>query len=76
MFGGFDHTIKGNPSQGYLLHIAIGDALKKSNDFDFEGSMNKQIDYFFMSFNPSIIPYHVIESYSNIFSKIYFSIKK
>lgn len=60
IFGGFDSNYKTLGSQTALLIEAIEISRKKMKHFDFEGSMVKSIDKFFMAFDPDVLPYSVV----------------
>ena len=75
LFGGVEERYKKYASQSLLMDSAIAYSLARGIKFDFEGSMNQGIDYFFMKFNPEIVPYYEISHTPNIFLRLYQSLK-
>jgi hypothetical protein len=60
LLGGFDNDYKYNGAMGYLLWHAIQFAAQSNRKFDFEGSMIKDIEYFFRKFGGVPKPYFAI----------------
>jgi hypothetical protein len=57
LMGGSNPEFKGSGANSLLLWHAIKDAAKVSRSFDFEGSMNENIERFFRAFGARQTPY-------------------
>ena len=70
LLGGLNPDIEGRGSQSYVIWEAIKLSSKVSKRFDFEGSMNKGIEFFFRSFGSKQQPFMGVQKFSPKLLKI------
>jgi len=70
LVGGSDNRFRSSGAVSLLIWDAIRFAGQHSLTFDFEGSMVTNIERFFRSFNPTLVPYNRVYKTGNVFGSL------
>ena len=74
--GGGNPILRNSGAMSLVLWEAIKEASLHNDRFDFEGSMEKSIEYFFRSFGTTQVPYFNISKVNSKLLNIYLFIKE
>jgi len=76
LMGGGNPILRNSGAMSLVLWEAIKEASLHNDRFDFEGSMEKSIEYFFRSFGTTQVPYFNISKVNSKLLNIYLFIKE